>query len=295
LRDLLAHLYVLVPVLDDDKHYWVGDDEVEKLLRHGEGWLAAHPARELIALRYLKHRRSLTRDALERLSADEGADDDAATESHAREEEAIEERVRLDDLRRDAVAAAVKECGARSVLDLGCGEGKLVKALLRDKSLTRVVGVDVSHRALDIAAERLDLERISESRRARVELLHGSLFYRDARFAGFDAAAVVEVIEHLDPPRLEAFRRVVFEYASPPTVIVTTPNVEYNAKLDGLAVGRFRHKDHRFEWTRAEFEAWARETAATSSTAGRASPTSCGSSCTWSARARPTASPAITR
>jgi hypothetical protein len=62
LRELLTHLYVLVPVLDAEKHYWVGDAEVEKLLRRGEGWLPGHPERELIVNRYLKYRRSLTSD-----------------------------------------------------------------------------------------------------------------------------------------------------------------------------------------------------------------------------------------
>jgi 3' terminal RNA ribose 2'-O-methyltransferase Hen1 len=81
--------------------------------------------------------------------------------------------------------------------------------------------------------------------------------YRDKRLSGYDAAAVVEVIEHLDPPRLAAFERVVFEFARPGTVIVTTPNAEYNVKFDNLAAGHLRHHDHRFEWTRLEFQAWA--------------------------------------
>jgi hypothetical protein len=67
----------------------------------------------------------------------------------------------------------------------------------------------------------------------------------------------VEVIEHLDPPRLSAFERVLFEFARPPTVIVTTPNVEYNVRFEGLPAGKFRHKDHRFEWTREQFRDWA--------------------------------------
>jgi 3' terminal RNA ribose 2'-O-methyltransferase Hen1 len=91
----------------------------------------------------------------------------------------------------------------------------------------------------------------------RARLLHGSLTYRDARLAGFDAAAVVEVIEHLDPPRLGAFARVLFEFARPRTVVLTTPNAEYNTKYPGLAAGAFRHADHRFEWSRAQFRQWA--------------------------------------
>jgi len=83
------------------------------------------------------------------------------------------------------------------------------------------------------------------------------LTYRDARLAGYDAATFVEVIEHQDAPRLAAFERVLFEFAHPQTVVVTTPNVEYNVKFETLPAGKMRHKDHRFEWTRAEFQSWA--------------------------------------
>ena len=258
LCDLLTHLYVLIPVLDDDKHYWVGEDEVAKLLRRGEGWLAVHPERELIVRRYLKHQRSLARQALEQLVADEmpAADDLAA--AHALEEAVVEERLSLNEQRIGAVIAAIKQSGAKRVLDLGCGEGNLVRALLKVSSFDEIVGLDVSYRVLEIATERLRLERMPEKQQERVRLLQGSLVYRDRRIAGYDAAAVVEVIEHLDPPRLAAFERVVFGHARPGTVIVTTPNAEYNVKFESLPAGRFRHKDHRFEWSRAEFEAWAR-------------------------------------
>lgn len=249
---LLSHLYVLVPVLDDNKHYWVGDDEIEKLLRHGEGWLATHPNREIIVRRYLKHDRRLTREALARLV--EG-DPDAEAERQEAAEEAVERPLSLDEARRAAVIRALK--GAKRVLDLGCGEGKLVRALL-DEGFEEIVGMDVSVRSLEIAERRL--ERVPERRRARVKLLQGALGYRDARLAGFDAAAVVEVIEHLDPPRLGAFARSLFAHARPATVVLTTPNVEYNALFPTLS--GFRHADHRFEWTRAEFEAWASAVAA---------------------------------
>lgn len=257
LRDLLTHLYVLVPVLDDEKHYFVGDDEVAKLLRHGEGWLASHPACELIALRYLRHQRSLADAALAQLLRDEEIDPDEPSERHAREEEVLEKPMRLDDQRIGAVVAALRASGAKSVVDLGCGEGKLLRPLMKDAAFERIVGLDVAHRALERARDRLRIEDLPERQKGRAALLHGSLFYRDKRLAGFDAAALVEVIEHLDPPRLRAFERVVFEYARPRVVVLTTPNAEYNVHFEGLPAGRFRHKDHRFEWTRAEFAAWA--------------------------------------
>ena len=252
LRDLLNHLYVLVPVLDDDKHYWVGDDEVEKLLRRGEGWLHSHPEREAVAARYLKHQRGLARDALERLVEEGGGPGDGD-----REEEDVEGRVRLSEERIGAVSAALRGAGARTVLDLGCGEGRLLRALFEDRNFEEIVGVDVSHRLLEVAHRRLRLDDLPDNQRGRIRLFQGSLTYRDRRLSGFDSAAVVEVVEHLDPPRLAAFERVLFEFARPRAVVLTTPNAEYNPLFGGLPAGSFRHPDHRFEWTREEFREWA--------------------------------------
>jgi len=262
LSDLLTHLYVLIPVLDDDKHYWVGDAEVEKLLRHGEGWLRAHPERELITNRYLKHQKRLAREALTRLIGEEEPEAEEMAEIHTREEEAIEKPISLAEQRMGAVMAALRSAGAKRVLDLGCGEGRLLRELLKDRTFAEIVGLDVSHRVLEIAAQRLHLDNLPTMQKERIRLLHGSLTYRDARLAGYDAATVVEVIEHQDAPRLAAFERVLFEFAHPQTVVVTTPNVEYNVKFETLPAGKMRHKDHRFEWTRAEFQSWATSMAA---------------------------------
>jgi 3' terminal RNA ribose 2'-O-methyltransferase Hen1 len=249
LADLLTHLYVLLPVLDDEKHYWVDDSEIEKLLERGEGWLPGHPERELITRRYLKNQVSLFRPALERL-ADE--DDEA---DPADPEPAPDDAPALRDQRLDAVVAAIAESGARRVLDLGCGSGALLRRLLAG-DYEKVVGVDVSVRALEGAARRLDLDTLHDAERARIELLQSPLTYRDRRLEGFDAAALVEVIEHLDPARLGPLEQNVFGSAQPGTVVVTTPNVEYNVRWPGLGGGP-RHRDHRFEWTRAEFGSWA--------------------------------------
>ncbi|HYO10903.1 MAG TPA: 3' terminal RNA ribose 2'-O-methyltransferase Hen1 [Tepidisphaeraceae bacterium] len=257
LRDLLTHLYVLVPVLDNDKHYWIGDDEVEKLLRHGEGWLAAHPEREQIVDRYLRHRRHLARQALAQLLEEDQKGAEEADERHAGEEQQVEAKISLNEQRLNAVVAELKASGASRVLDLGCSYGNLLRRLIEDRQFHEIVGLDVSHRALEIAAERLRLDRLPERQRQRIGLVHGSLIYRDKRLAGFDAAAVVEVIEHLDEPRLAAFERVLFEFARPRTVVLTTPNVEYNVRFPTLPAGKLRHKDHRFEWTRQQFQAWA--------------------------------------
>ncbi|HEY3926822.1 MAG TPA: 3' terminal RNA ribose 2'-O-methyltransferase Hen1 [Candidatus Koribacter sp.] len=255
-RELLNHLYVLVPVLDPDKHYWVGDDEVEKLLRKGEGWLKGHPERDYIVRRYLKRRGRLTRMALARL-VDETVDPDADREKKTEQEEEIEKPLNLHEQRLNAVVEKLKAAGAKRVVDLGCGEGKLLRLLMKEKQFTEILGMDVSFRSLQVAAERMHMDTMPEMQKKRTKLVQGSLMYRDKRLAGFDGAAVVEVIEHLDEPRLAAFERVLFDFAKPGTVVITTPNAEYNVKFATLPAGQMRHKDHRFEWTRAQFEQWA--------------------------------------
>ncbi len=261
LRDLLRHLYVLMPVLDDEKHYWVGDDEVDKLLRHASEWLGSHPEKEQIADRYLKHRKHLVRDAMARLVEEDDPDPDTTLEERTNEETELEERISLNEHRIGAVLAAVRNSNPRRVLDLGCGSGKLLERLLHENSIERIVGLDVSYRVLEVAKDRLRLERLPENQKSRIQLMQGSLTYRDRRLEGFDCATAVEVIEHLDPDRLAAFERVVFAFAKPQTLVITTPNTEYNIKFDNLPAGKLRHKDHRFEWTRLEFESWAKRNA----------------------------------
>ncbi|MEV5144870.1 3' terminal RNA ribose 2'-O-methyltransferase Hen1 [Streptomyces sp. NPDC052727] len=262
LAEALRHLYVLLPVLDDAKHYWVSADEVDKLLRAGEGWLAGHPEQHLITSRYLSRRWSLTRQARERLELVRLAEaDDSEVEdidnAVAEETEAEEKPTPLAERRRAAILTALHASGAARVLDLGCGQGQLVQALLKDTRFTEIVGVDVSVRALTIAARRLRLDRMGERQAARVRLVQGSLAYTDNRLKGYDAAVLSEVIEHLDLPRLPALEYAVFGHARPRTVVVTTPNVEYNVRWESLPAGHVRHGDHRFEWTREEFRAWA--------------------------------------
>ncbi len=260
LADALSHLYVLIPVLDDAKHYWVTTDEVDKLVRAGSGWLSEHPERELITRRYLKHQRSLVVDAAARLEEADGSLDGAADVLVDAEPGPAPDRPRLADLRTDAVLAALREVGATSVADVGCGEGRLLEALLDDARFMRVVGVDVSARELDRAEKRLRLDRRGDREVARVELLQGSVVHRGERLAGLDAIVLSEVVEHLDPERLPALVDAVFAAARPGAVVVTTPDVEHNARYvaqGGLQPGGMRHPDHRFEWTRQQMREWA--------------------------------------
>lgn len=261
-QSLLSHLYVLLPVLDNQKHYGIGAEEVEKLLDNGGAWLQNHPLRDVITRRYLRYRKRLVSDALARL--EQGTNDqdpvgEDAGEAAQAQEDALERPLRLHDQRLAAVAEALKTGGGRRVLDLGCGEGQLLRLLVADGQWSEIVGMDVSPAALRIAERRLHLDKTPSD---RLRLIQGSLLYHDDRLCGYDAAALVEVIEHVEPERLDFLTHSVFGHARPRRVVLTTPNAEYNAHWPSLPVGKFRHPDHRFEWTRAQFAEWASAVAA---------------------------------
>jgi len=254
-KELLSHLYVLIPSLDNDKHYFVTENEIEKLMQKGEGWLKEHPEKEQIIKRYLVNLSSFSRIAFERLSDGEesvevSSDLIEKTEIQKRKETLHEKRIKI-------VADKITQSGAVNVLDLGCGEGKLIRQLIKQKQFTQIVGMDVSYNQLIKAKERLHFDEMSPKQKERISFFQGSLTYKDKRLEGFDAAAVVEVIEHLDLNRLKAFERVLFEFAKPKTIVLTTPNKEFNIMWEKLDVDEMRHDDHRFEWTRKEFAEWA--------------------------------------
>ncbi|MEM8506097.1 MAG: 3' terminal RNA ribose 2'-O-methyltransferase Hen1 [Cyanobacteria bacterium P01_D01_bin.1] len=257
LSDLLSHLYVLIPVMDEDKHYWFGGDEVDKLLRHGESWLKAHPSKEQITQRYFKKVRKLSEAALSQLMDGEDPDAKAQRAAQGWQKLAARKPVTLNQQRMTLVAEVLKAHNAKRVIDLGCGEGSLLAVLLEDRFFERLMGVDVSFRALETAKKRLRVEQIPVHQRERIQLMQGSLTYRDQRLMGYDAAAVIEVIEHMDLDRLAAFEQVLFQSTQPPVIVITTPNAEFNVLFPTLEKGHLRHRDHRFEWTRQEFQDWA--------------------------------------
>ncbi|MGB0523765.1 MAG: 3' terminal RNA ribose 2'-O-methyltransferase Hen1 [Flammeovirgaceae bacterium] len=256
LKDFLTHLYVLLPVFDKERHSWVSQNDVENLLAKGGEWLKNHPKKSVITNRYLKRIKRFTREAFERLVTEEVESE--GQENQPEEPKANKEkRLSMHQQRLNAALQKLLESEAKSVLDLGCGEGKLLRKLMKERQFEKIVGMDVSYRSLQIAREKLYLDEVGPRKRDRIQLIQGSLTYRDERLTGFEAAALIEVIEHLDMERLAALERVVFEFAQPHTIIVTTPNAEYNEKYEFLDANSFRHDDHRFEWTRAEFKEWA--------------------------------------
>lgn len=291
LSEALSHLYVLLPAMDAGKHYWTDRSEIDKLLRAGgaagtgeegadadaeegarPGWLARHPERAWITRRYLDRRDGHVRTALARLSevlGEDGTGDDPAAEEA---EEAEERGPSLAEQRAGAVLAVLRAERVSSVIDLGCGSGRLLARLAEEPGLERVTGVDVDTVALERAHRRVcrgceggpgrhrPLLAGASGRRggpSGPELLVGSVVHRDRRFEGHDAAVLMEVVEHIDPSRLPAMAESVFGLARPRVVVVTTPNAEYNVHYEGLADGSLRHSDHRFEWTRPEFTLWA--------------------------------------
>ena len=259
LSELLTHIYVLLPVVDSRKHYFIGEAELKKLMAHGEGWLEEHPKRSLIVQRYLGHRKSLTAEAfsaLESTDEDSGNAEDAEGETPETAAQA-ERRKNLHEQRLDWIVGKLGDVKAARVVDLGCGEGQLLRRLIGDAQFSEIVGADVSARSLEIATRKLKLRRFKGAERDRIRLVQSSLGYRDPRLAGYDAVAVVEVVEHIDPSRLDMFENTVFGAMGPETVLLTTPNREYNVRFENLRANGLRHRDHRFEWTREEFRAWA--------------------------------------
>jgi 3' terminal RNA ribose 2'-O-methyltransferase Hen1 len=256
-KKLLSHLYVLIPTLDNDKHYFVSQDEIEKLIKKGEGWLIDHPEKEQIIRRYLINLNSLSRQAMERLSDGEAIDD--LNDELLEKSEFQKKKETLHEKRIKVVVEKLLEYGAERVLDLGCGEGKLIRQLIKQKQFSEIVGMDVSYNELIKAKERLHFDEMSPKQKSRINLFQGSLTYKDKRLEGYDAAAVIEVIEHLDLNRLNAFERVIFEFAKPKTIIITTPNKEYNVMWEKIEQDDMRHDDHRFEWTRQEFSEWSKK------------------------------------
>ena len=166
----------------------------------------------------------------------------------------------LHEQRLEAVHDVVRAIAPRTLLDLGCGDGVLLTRLVDEARIERIVGIDLSQEALDRLRARLGETADGESA-TQVELIHGSMTDTRPDICGYDCAILIETIEHIDPERLSVVERALFGKMRPKSVVVTTPNAEFNPLL-GVPQGRFRHPDHRFEWDRAKFRRWAEGVAA---------------------------------
>ncbi len=256
IKDLLCHLCVLIAALDDEKHDWLRAEEIDKVWQQGEGWIDDHPLKSVILQRYEKLGSRCVDTAIARLEEDDRFDIEAAQRERDWQVIAAKKPNHLNQQRLTAVIEVLNQRGAKNVVDLGCGEGELLQRLSEESSLKKITGVEVSSTALAKAQKRLSIAELNEQP-SRVQLLRGSAVYQDKRLKGCDAVTIVEVIEHIDCDRLPAFEHVVFEFIQPATVIVTTPNIEYNG-LYPVPANSLRDSDHRFEWTRPEFQRWAK-------------------------------------
>lgn len=241
----LSALYVLLPVTDGKKHYFYTEQEAEKLLSKGEGWLAVHPRREAIVQRYLGRSRQIAAAASERLG-------NAPKAGEVQPEKVPGPWSGSHALRHEAILRILGERGSRRIVDLGCSEGSLLEMICSMPLVEEAVGVDPS---------LSDLERAGKRCGPKGRVLQGSAIYVDSRLRGFDTVVMCEMIEHVDPSRVELVERAVFGTMRPDTVILTTPNRSFNEAF-GLPPGSFRHQDHRFEWTSTECSGWARRVAA---------------------------------
>lgn len=249
IKEVLRHIYILVPSLDIDKHYFVSENEIDKLERYGEPWIQSHPFKEEIISRYMIKMKSLYNQAVKRLL------EDSDEKEEEKDIEKLNTKLKLNKLRMNAVVEAILNTNTSKIIDLGCGEGKLIGKIINNNHINKITGVDISYSQLERAKKRLRLDELAPNRRDKVKLIQGSLTYIDERFQGYDLATLIEVIEHIDYDRLWMLEKNIFENARPKFVIVTTPNKEYN-EYYGMKESNLRHPDHRFEWSRNEFESW---------------------------------------
>lgn len=260
LQELLAHIYVLIPVLDNNKHYFVSTQEVSKLLRHGDSWLHTHPEKTWITQRYLKRQTRLAKLALQELQHHKDEDEDNTPQTKDINQEphtTIETTKNLHQRRLEQVLHTVLSLPSHHrIVDMGCGEGKLLKLLQNEPAIEHIVGIDVSTTSLQRAQRKLRMDELSYKESQRITLHHGSLLYCDDITTNADVITLVEVIEHIEESLLPFAMYHMLGFAKPNHLIITTPNADYNSLFENLSAGHMRHNDHRFEWSRKTFEAW---------------------------------------
>jgi len=233
LKKALQQIFILIPVMDDYKHYFIDEAERERLENYGEGWLETHPMREFIYKKALRFKQLYM------------------------SEEENEQKVNkpsLNTRRYETIADAVTALKPKTVIDMGAGEGKLSMLLAQIDSITNLYSVDPSNHALARMQKRFADQQFA----AAPIIKWGSLYYEDKEFTEADVFILCEVIEHIDEERLPQIMHLITQNYTPKHLIITTPNAEYNTVYE-LEV--MRHDDHRFEWDRKQFEAWCKAVA----------------------------------
>ena len=224
LQQALQQIFILIPVMDDYKHYFIDEKEQERLERYGEGWLDTHPMRNIIYKRALRFRHLLN---------------EAPKEKHTS----------LNTMRYEAIVNQVKQLQHSIVIDMGAGEGKLTEQLAQIKTIDKLYAVDPSNAALMKMTKRFSDAEFSVT----PTIQWGSLYYEEDNFRKADVFILCEVIEHINEDRLPQLMHLITDTYAPKSIIITTPNAEYNRVYE---LQQMRHDDHRFEWTRAQFKAW---------------------------------------
>ncbi|MNM55135.1 RNA repair, ligase-Pnkp-associating, region of Hen1 [compost metagenome] len=243
---LFRHIYVLIPVIDNYKHHFISKDEVDKLLRLGDGWLATHPKNEFISKRYVGYRESLFKTVITSLENEKEVEE-------SKIEEQKEEKVGLGKLRYLEFAKQVENLGVTEVVDMGAGEGRLIELLAKNKNLNQLIACEptlTGRQRMYARIDKLDRKKLLS---IKPQVIQSSLFYKDYRLVNKECIVLCEVIEHINADRIDNVMDIILNYNKPKHFIISTPNFEYNVLYETMKT-KFRHGDHRFEMTRKEFK-----------------------------------------
>ena len=246
LKDLLSQLYILIPVFDRYLHFWIDEPQLQRFIRLTAGWLESHPEKRFILTEYFWPAADFKSRVLERFNAIPGLSSNEKAQP-------------LKIQRHEAIEATLAIHGAKTIIDLGCGEGSLIFYLLEQKKYAKIAGTDISAKNIESAKKRI-AGRPSRACRED-DLFVSSLTYPDKRLRGYDAAVLSEVIEHFEINRMNTVMKNILGAAKPQIFIMTTPNRAYNNQFSGLADGAMRHPDHRYEFTEEEFTNFCRKNA----------------------------------
>jgi 3' terminal RNA ribose 2'-O-methyltransferase Hen1 len=229
------------------------DDDVDKLLRYGDGWLDTHPQKEWIVKRYVGYKKGLVKNALAELVTETA---ESTEQTDEKKDETVVAKTPLGKLRYSAFADLIAKRGITEVVDMGAGEGRLLELLVQNKNLKTILACEPTE--MGLLKMRRNFEIWERKGRVKVnpEIIQSSLFYVDERLVGKECLALCEVIEHIDIDRIDDVMSIVLSKYAPKTFLMSTPNIEYNVvyELEG-----FRHSDHRFEMTRTEFETFCQK------------------------------------